>query len=374
LAQSQRTRQTVLETGLPQKLLGLEIVRFGAAVAVLFWHYQNLWWTPNGLTGFSREAQPLYRYFAVFYEFGLYGVQVFWSISGYIFFWKYRDAVAERRVSGKIFFLLRFSRLYPLHLATLFLVGTLQTLYVHLKGAPFVYGNNDPFHFVLQLFMASNWSPFVSSSFNGPIWSVSIELLAYVLFFLVLRYLGSSLVWNALIIVAAGIAYLVVSHLPIFQCIVCFYVGGMTATLAGLPASQRHRRLIGVISFVVLIGAPILGNVLGLCKSKQVAQIAAIVYTAILLYFMANHFKLAARFESVVQAAGNMTYSSYLIHFPLQLCIAIICGFVGWSIPKESTTFFWLYMGSILILAAFIFRWFEMPCQKLIRNRFRRTG
>jgi peptidoglycan/LPS O-acetylase OafA/YrhL len=358
----------------PQKLLGLEIVRFGAAIAVVFWHYQNFWWTPIGLVGYVREAQPLYRCFAVLYGFGLYGVQVFWSISGYIFFWKYREALAARRISGKSFFWLRFSRLYPLHLATLVLVTGLQMIYVHLKGVPFVYENDDLFHFVLQLLMASNWSPFSPPSFNGPIWSVSVEILVYVLFSLVLRYLGSSLMWSAIIIVGAASAYLVTNHFPILQCIVCFYVGGMTATLAGLPACQRHRRLFGIIAIILLIGVPVLGKTFDLFKSESLAKIAATAYIAVLLYFMGNHFKLTSRFDSAIQAAGNMTYSSYLIHFPLQLCIAIVCTIAGWSIPKELAAFFWLYMGSILILATLIFRWFEMPCQKFIRDNFDRPA
>jgi peptidoglycan/LPS O-acetylase OafA/YrhL len=361
-------------SGPSQKLLGLEIVRFVSAVAVLFWHYQNLWSTQYGKTGFVREAQPLYHYFSLFYQFGLYGVQVFWSISGYIFFWKYREAVSARRVSGKTFFLLRFSRLYPLHFATLVLVAALQMIYVRLRGSPFVYGNDDLYHFALQLIMASNWSLNAVSSFNGPIWSISIEVLVYVLFFVVLRYLGASLLYCAGIIIAAAAAYVLSHHSPVFQCVVCFYVGGVTATLAGAPAARKHGNFLRILSIAILIAVPVAGKVFDLFQLKQVDQAVTIGYIAVLLYFMAEHCAVPASLSPAVQIAGNMTYSSYLIHYPVQLCIAIVCAAAGWSIPKESLVFFLAYMAAILLLAAIVFRYFEMPCQLFIRGKFRRPA
>jgi peptidoglycan/LPS O-acetylase OafA/YrhL len=353
----------------PQKLMGLEIVRFLAAVAVLFWHYQNMWWTPEGLTGFVRSEQPLYRYFSGFYEFGRYGVQVFWSISGYIFFWKYRQSVADRRIGGKTFFVLRFSRLYPLHFATLLLVALLQLIYMHMKGNPFVYGHDDLFHFGLQLMFASNWGFEAGSSFNGPIWSISLEILVYIAFFFMLRYLGASLLPSILIVLAAGLAYLLGNHNPIFECFVCFYVGGLTAVLAGTAAAHRHRGLLLALAIALLVLVPAFGALLGATKVKAIAQVIAIGYVPILLYVMAEHCQIPRMFTNSVQVAGNMTYSSYLIHFPLQLSIAIVCAALGVSIPKASTAFFLGYLASVLLLAWLIFILFEMPCQSFVRRK-----
>lgn len=74
----------------------------------------------------AREHQPFYALLKPFSEYGWYGVQAFWSISGFIFFWRYRDSVALGQVGGWRFFVLRFSRLYPLHLATLLPAAFLQ--------------------------------------------------------------------------------------------------------------------------------------------------------------------------------------------------------------------------------------------------------
>ena len=52
------------ETG---KMLGLEIVRFLCAIAVLIWHYQHFY-DVAGSPAFARPEQPLYGALTVFYE------------------------------------------------------------------------------------------------------------------------------------------------------------------------------------------------------------------------------------------------------------------------------------------------------------------
>jgi peptidoglycan/LPS O-acetylase OafA/YrhL len=68
------------------KLLGLEVIRFISAMAVLLWHYQNFSYIGDHSENFIREAQPFYSPLKLFYEYGQFGVQVFWCISGFIFF------------------------------------------------------------------------------------------------------------------------------------------------------------------------------------------------------------------------------------------------------------------------------------------------
>jgi len=74
------------------------------------------------------------------------------------------------------FFVLRFSRLYPLHFATLIFVATLQLGSLSLDGYSIVYPCNDVYHFVLNLFFASVWGFEQCASFNAPVWSVSVEV------------------------------------------------------------------------------------------------------------------------------------------------------------------------------------------------------
>ena len=83
---------------------------------------------------------------------------------------------------------LRFSRLYPLHTLTLFLVAGMQILFYRATGKFFIYELNDWQHFLSSLFMAQQWlPPSIEQTFNGPAWSVSVEVLLYAIFFALMR-------------------------------------------------------------------------------------------------------------------------------------------------------------------------------------------
>ena len=69
----------------PPKLLGLELLRFGAALAVLFFHYKHFA-RMAGMPGIARDSVPLYGVLWPLYDYGQFGVQLFWGISGSYFF------------------------------------------------------------------------------------------------------------------------------------------------------------------------------------------------------------------------------------------------------------------------------------------------
>ncbi len=167
-----------------QRYETLDALRGIAALSVVFWHWHWLYCAPGEITPLADPSiQPFFWLLAPLYLHGLLGVKLFFSISGFVFFYLYADAIAQRRVTITTFVNYRFSRLYPLHLLTLLTVTALQAAYFSRYGAFFIYQVNDARHFVLQLFFASNWSRVSPFTFNGPIWSLSIEILLYAMFF-----------------------------------------------------------------------------------------------------------------------------------------------------------------------------------------------
>jgi len=222
------------------KLLGLEALRFLTAFAILVYHYRHFAFIADEPVDLVPERLPLYGLLHPLHDSGAFGVWVFWCISGFIFFWKYRDPIAERSVGGWKFFVLRFSRLYPLHLVTLLLVVLLQPLYFSLRGCLFVYQDNDLPHFLAQLFLASNWNIVFGQSFNGPIWSISIEVMVYLVFFLMLLATRSWLLNVAVIAASLGMTYGLATS-QVTSCLALFYVGGLAAMArkAVAPAAFR---------------------------------------------------------------------------------------------------------------------------------------
>jgi peptidoglycan/LPS O-acetylase OafA/YrhL len=63
-----------------------------------------------------------------------------------------------------------------------------------------VYPFNDAWHALLNVFLAPAWGLEQGWSFNGPAWSISVEVLLYAGFFLLWRYSPAPLLLSALLI------------------------------------------------------------------------------------------------------------------------------------------------------------------------------
>ena len=352
------------------KLLGVELLRFVCALAVLIFHYQHLAFVGlHPAASFVAARQPFYSVLRPFYQFGFYGVEVFWCISGFIFFWKYGQAISRRTVGGYKFFVLRFSRLYPLHIVTLLFIAAMQLVYLRHNHSYFVYRDNDLPHFLLQLFMASNW--FISSqleSFNGPIWSISVEVLVYGLFFLTLRYLSASALTCALMAtLGALVAGLKLSTLSFFFCVMYFYVGCLAAIVYGRAKdSVRTRTLVSSGATLALLG------ILAATRFVDIHAVYVLLVGAPSLILLCTlHLRGSKRTSGFLVAAGSMTYSSYLLHIPIQITIMTILTLLGVTPPIYSPIFFLAFILGTLTLSYWCYRLFEMPAQNWLRRKLK---
>jgi peptidoglycan/LPS O-acetylase OafA/YrhL len=349
------------------KLLGLELLRFICAFAVLLWHYQHFY-RISGAPAFVASTQPWHAPFAPFYDYGLFGVQFFWGISGFIFFWKYGQAIFEGTVGGAKFFWLRFSRLYPLHLATLLLVALLQPTHIALAGTPFIYQGNDVPAFAAQLAMATHWFGPQPFTFNGPIWSVSAEIFVYALFFLLVRRFGSGwrLIGGSIAVTLAAISAGMAS--PTLFCATYFFVGGAAARLFLDAQSSRKtlaQRWICAVALAV-IGGGVWSA--GTPLNEDTMPLILLLVLPPLLLLAAQDWSRLERWQRLIQAAGNLTYSSYLSHFPLQLLVAIGCAAAGLAPPVQSPAFLIAYLAFTFVVSRWLFLRFERPAQKWIRK------
>lgn len=348
------------------KILGIELLRFASALAVLIFHYQHFAFVGTGLPpDFDRAALPLYSWLKPFYTGGYYGVQVFWCISGFIFYWKYGERIAARSIDGYRFVVLRFSRLYPLHFVTLLFMAGMQPLYHAMNGSFFVYPNNNLYHFALQLGLASNWGLQVGDSFNGPIWSISIEVLVYAVFFCSLRYISRSLMlMGAMALTATLIHAMGISTHAVFPCVAFFYLGCMAAWVY---TWQRQSRRTGVIAtagaLTLAVGALAIGLYLGM-PPKYVLEFLAPAS----IFLCVEHVRPSDRIARWLIPFGNMTYSSYLLHVPLQIVIATICSYADWRLPFDQPASFLTFIALTLFLSYWSYRLFEMPMQTLVRR------
>jgi peptidoglycan/LPS O-acetylase OafA/YrhL len=154
----------------------LDVLRGVAALGVVVYHWPHFFFVGTKDGHVDINLLPLSFILKPLYLEGWRAVDLFFCLSGFIFYWLYSKKIVSGATSLKEFFVLRFSRLYPLHFVTLLVAAAGQFLMLRYFGSFFVYPNNDLYHFLLQLVFASNWGFERGNSFNGPVWSVSVEV------------------------------------------------------------------------------------------------------------------------------------------------------------------------------------------------------
>ncbi len=350
------------------KLLGLELFRFISALSVLLWHYQHFSYVGDRPVNFVREQQPFYDALRFFYSHGYWGVEAFWCISGFIFFWKYRLAISNGTIAAKKFFYLRLSRLYPLHFLTLVIVLVLQAWYFQTNSDYYVYRHNDAYHFALQMFMASDWGLERGASFNGPIWSVSVEVLVYFFFYTVVRLFGAGpRSVCAVLTICVGFKLLPISA-PFFNCLAMFYLGGGIAMLANKPLLVMYRTRIDIFLAISLLSFLALYAFGGYGASKNFHYSFTLLFVPALTFLASGKWNVGHVLRVIIQSLGGITYSCYLIHFPIQLSIVIAFSHFDKKVPFNDSSFFMLFFLCTLILAYYVNRFFEVPLQAAIRR------
>ena len=78
-----------------------------------------------------------------------------------------------------------------------------------------------------------------------------------------------------------------------------------------------------------------------------------------------------ARAAAVFSELGNLTYASYLVHFPIQILFVLITD--SHRIPREaylSPGLFLLFMTAVFVSSFLIYRYYEMPIQDMIRAKW----
>jgi peptidoglycan/LPS O-acetylase OafA/YrhL len=172
-------------------------IRGVAAVWVFIYHFREYYF---GLF-------PQLRKFDFILSNGHFGVDLFFCLSGFILGYVYfnelsNPSINSRAAKVKSYFLKRFARVYPLYFLTSCIAGIF-----YFAGVKFghVFNNESPSNFSLISVISNfigiqTWVGY--PSLNGPAWSVSAELFAYLYFPLVVftmsKWVPNSKIWTFL--------------------------------------------------------------------------------------------------------------------------------------------------------------------------------
>ena len=340
-----------------RKLYLVELLRFISSISVLIYHYKIFFFQFNGYLELNLNNKlfllPFNSIINVFYKYGDYGVQMFWCISGFIISYVYLNK--KYRVTSKEFFLNRFSRLYPLHFITLILITFIQLISKNITGNYQLFEYNDIYHFFLNLFFISGWGFHNGLNFNQPIWSVSMELIAYTFFFISFKYIKNYEL-KFLFVLYIILLFIDKTFSPpnmndnIISCVNLFISGAIIYLLT----KKLNKSTFFWISISLLI-ISFVGNfkILMFCP-------------AILMLFIIseNIFKDKIN-KNLFSMLGNVTYSTYLLHAPYSMILILL--FKDQTEVYLNSYFFLFYFTSLIIVSSFVYTFIEKNLQNKIR-------
>ena len=268
----------------------------------------------------------------------------------------------------------RVSRLYPLHVVTLLAVALLQEAFRRAgHGISFVYPFNDLRHFGLQLLMLSHWGLQQGFSFNGPVWSVSVEEFCYLAFFFVASGLSFNRRTFPMVVAAAWVLVATrVIHPDFAECLALFFVGG---AVWGAYEWAGGRRWLLWTSVALGTIAAVLGWSAfdAFPPLMQMSATHFVLIPALLMAFLALSPADGTRGARLCGELGKLTYATYMIHFPLQLASVLVVDALGLSRALFYSPFaLMVFVVSVLLLGQLVFTRFERPMQAWMRRRLLR--
>jgi peptidoglycan/LPS O-acetylase OafA/YrhL len=360
---------------LEQRHLPLDALRGLAAIGVVLWHYQHF-------QTVIPHAPVFGTFLALPYGYGYLGVELFFALSGFVFYAKYFDAIANRATGLRKFVALRISRLYPLLLVTTITVAGLQFILLATTGVFWIYHDNTVQSFAVNLlFFQSAISP-VGGSFNGPSWSISVEFWLYLGFFLVsVRFRDRHIVPAVIAAIAISARALHVSgqfapfNQPFLEGLSMFFLGGLIVDAAERVArlGRWKRELIGAGAIVAaLLGLALLHlNALHIIDwlTGEPALFFSLGVTPLLILGTVTSPTLArVGSNRVSKWLGEISYGVYMWHVPLQLAVIAVIVEVGVPLDPGSPLFFVGFLAGCLIVAGLGYRLLERPAQQFLRR------
>lgn len=348
----------------------LDALRGIAALGVVVWHY-----------GTHFDARPLQFALFPFYNAGFLFVDFFFVLSGYVISRAFWREPRQSRLAANIF--ARIARMYPLHLLTLVLVSILLTCLPEAAQNPnFVRPENDAKHFLLNLLLLNRSGLQEGWTFNTPAWSISAEFIVNVVF-LVFIFLGTQgRIVSMALAVAAVTAMVVFSPRPyiggqfvfgwldanLLRCFLGFASGvvvywllhrlGTVRTLARHPLRCT---VLGAASLASLLGVMIVSH----RHPPILHYLVSIAVASGCVFFVP--FGPALRkllHHRALSYLGDISYSIYLVHYPLQLAV-YLAGSVGLvQLDFGSSVTFVAFIAAVMAVSAATHRFIELPGQK----------
>jgi peptidoglycan/LPS O-acetylase OafA/YrhL len=353
----------------------LDAIRGLAALGVVLFHYFN-----------HFAAAPFIRPLLGVYQRGVIFVDLFFVMSGYLL-----ATIYAGRRDFLVLMWRRIARLVPLHWLMLAVVTILQVWLVRRLGVAYVYQNNDAYHFLLNVVLLHCTGLSNGFSFDGPAWSISVEWIVNLLLFALLALGVRRIAWVAAAI--ALFATFVLWNLGKSLFAMGLYAGfldalvarGMLGFFAGValtgplpldhqprdPDSRRGRIVGHLWDVLVVLSVIALGNFM---RSNKLAArpgvdfaVALVVIPAMVVGSVRGRWVPRILALPPLQWLGAISYSMYLVHFPVQAVFVLLYPPSNWLNYADPLVFA-TFLAATLAASFLTYRFVETPAQALLQR------
>lgn len=353
----------------------LTSLRFIAAFLVVGFHYFSF--------------SPNYSFLNYIFARGHYGVDFFFILSGYVLTLRYYLDIKNNLLDNKKFILNRIFRIAPAYYLSLILA--LPFLIKNINGNTFLSNPQNISLYVLSnLTFTQSVLPFKSlvDYWNLPGWTLSVEFFFYLSFPLISTYILKKrrmYLWLVIFILMDLLIYLIQKNLPsrilfsgfetevlwLNQVLVRlpqFFIGNLLAQIyleIKYKPSVQFQYLITIIIILFLFSPQYPTWVTNL-----VHPISTMIFS-IFIYTIAARDKAKGILNNkFLILLGEASYSLYIFQVPLKILFQQVFTKI-FGITTVVGELYCFYIGTMLTVSSvIIYKFFEVPVNKFLRNKF----
>lgn len=338
-------------------------MRFVLALGVILFHY--------GVNYYPFD-QPVLKTLILNSSFR---VSFFFFISGFVMCMVY--ARQKGTLSTGYFYKRRFTRIYPVYLFA-FLLTVLAVVFVN---------NASPkgLNLILHGLGLQSLNPGHVLDLNYPAWSISVELIFYLLFPFLLKWMlrlslknlvGISVIlwlmqslqhilFVEFVYSGTKVSEEFISTFPLWH-IPTFFAGMTVARLIELdafPAIFKKRALLILIPALFLFGYILCvpNPVLKYIHNGLLAPLFLLVIVS--LYYDRSVVNKVLSNASVSRL-GDFSYGLFIFQYP----VWVACTAVADEVFVKTTLFFFVYLALLFLFAGLVNRYFEKPLLRKLRR------
>lgn len=342
------------------RLEQLTFTRFLAAISIVVFHYGT------NVFPFSHDAIDfLFRQANI-------GVSYFFILSGFVMIIAYNN---KDKIEFWDYMKRRFARIYPVF----FLAIIILLVYFVILGRPIDYKG-----FLLNITMVQSWIPGYALSFNGPGWSLAVEMFFYLSFpFLFNRFykrysykklivpiliffIGSQIALHFMTYSSYYNGFPSKSHdltyyFPLMH-LSEFLIGNLAGMffLKGIKVRNYDLPIIILIVFVSVL----LKMKIGIIYHN--GMLAFVFIPMIILISANNGFITRISNRKTLVFLGEISYGIYILQMPVYTWINDIMKYLN---IDNTIVIFYTALSVLILLSAISYKFFETPLRKMINKK-----